>query len=308
MPSIALENIVTHYHVPLSLASIVLVIPFLYVIYCRYLHPLAKYPGPWLATISPIWKVRAAYNGTIHTDLLALHRQYGPFVRFGVDELSISSPQAIKEIYAHGSAFAKTDYYHVWQDRRQGPNLFTYRNDTDHATERRLVANAYSLTALLELEPYVDNMILLMLDKLRGFGNAKVDMAFWLQAYAFDVIGEIAFGNPFNFMATGSDIGNQMARLREWLRKRFLIGMIPWFFPIYQSLLFRMISPAAQAEYVGQVKTQEFARIAVQKRMHERSDRRDMLSRFLAIKQPSGEPISVDGLVRHCESYVHIIN
>ena len=119
-----------------------------------------------------------------------------------------------------------------------------------HAAERRLVANAYSMSSLLEMEPYVDSAIEEMSARLAGFVNTptEVNMAFWLQAYAFDVVGELAFGRSFGYLSSGQDVGGQMANLRGWLRKRFAVGMIPWFFPIFMSPLVAIFSSASKQE------------------------------------------------------------
>lgn len=76
-------------------------------IYLRYLHPYGDIPGPFLATISPLWRLRGALNGTLHKDITAGHRKYGPIFRISPDEVSISDPEAIKTIYAHGAGFTK---------------------------------------------------------------------------------------------------------------------------------------------------------------------------------------------------------
>jgi hypothetical protein len=78
-------------------------------VYLRYLHPYRDIPGPFLATISPLWRLRGALNGTLHTDITAAHRKYGQIFRIAPDEVSISDPEAIKTIYAHGAGFIKVD-------------------------------------------------------------------------------------------------------------------------------------------------------------------------------------------------------
>jgi hypothetical protein len=79
-------------------------------VYLRYLHPYRDIPGPFLATISPLWRLRGALNGTLHTDITAAHRKYGKIFRIAPDEVSISDPEAIKTIYAHGAGFIKVDH------------------------------------------------------------------------------------------------------------------------------------------------------------------------------------------------------
>jgi hypothetical protein len=78
-----------------------------HVLYFRYLHPYRDVPGPFLATISPFWKVRGAMKGTFYKDITAGHRKYGKIFRIAPNEVSISDPDAIKQIYAHGAKFLK---------------------------------------------------------------------------------------------------------------------------------------------------------------------------------------------------------
>jgi hypothetical protein len=75
--------------------------------YLRYLSPYRDIPGPFLATISPLWRLRGALNGTLHKDITEGHKQYGTIFRISPDEVSISDPEAIKTIYAHGAGSIK---------------------------------------------------------------------------------------------------------------------------------------------------------------------------------------------------------
>jgi hypothetical protein len=79
-------------------------------IYLRYLAPYRDIPGPFLATISPLWRLQGALNGSLHKDITAAHRKYGPIFRIAPDEVSISDPEAIKTVYAHGAGFTKVHH------------------------------------------------------------------------------------------------------------------------------------------------------------------------------------------------------
>jgi hypothetical protein len=70
-----------------------------WVIYYRFLTPLAKIPGPFSASLSRLWLIRHSVRGDIHQVFIDLHRQYGPVVRTGPTEVSIADPAAIKPIY-----------------------------------------------------------------------------------------------------------------------------------------------------------------------------------------------------------------
>jgi len=124
--------------------------------------------------------------------------------------------------------------------------MFTHTDDTAHAAERRLVAKAYSLSSLLELEKFVDLMTETFSKALESVDI--VDMSFWMQAYALDVVGELAFGKAFGFVESGQDVQGQLAKTKEWLKKRFTVSMVPWFFPIFRSPIFGMFSSTGKEE------------------------------------------------------------
>jgi hypothetical protein len=77
------------------------------IVYLKYISEYSDIPGPFLASISPLWKVYGAWNGTLHKDILKGHQKYGRLLRIAPDEISISDPEAIKIIYGIGSGFTK---------------------------------------------------------------------------------------------------------------------------------------------------------------------------------------------------------
>lgn len=44
-----------------------------------FFHPYAKYPGPFLARITPLYSLWHAYIGDLHLDALRCHEEYGEF-------------------------------------------------------------------------------------------------------------------------------------------------------------------------------------------------------------------------------------
>jgi hypothetical protein len=49
----------------------------LWIIYARTLHPYAKYPGPFLASISRSWIVMEVIRGQAHKTQAELHKKHG---------------------------------------------------------------------------------------------------------------------------------------------------------------------------------------------------------------------------------------
>ena len=97
-----------------------------------------------------------------------------------------------KLIYGVGKPMRKGRWYDAF-----GPvpdhNLFCARNPQAHAAMRKRVADLYSMTAIKQFEPYVDNCIVLLRENLDRMAASRepFDLQHWMQCYAFDVIGEV---------------------------------------------------------------------------------------------------------------------
>lgn len=87
-------------------------------------------------------------------------------------------------------------------------NLFTERNPKIHSEIRRKVANLYSMTTLLQLEPFVSEGTAHMVAKFEEFAHTgvKVNFQHFAQCWAFDVIGlitvRILLRNKFHTAST----------------------------------------------------------------------------------------------------------
>ena len=80
--------------------------------YQRYFHPLAEYPGPFLASITDLWQVQQYLSLKQPYTLTELHQKYGEFVRYGPDRLSITAEEVVPLVYQKGGRrFPKTEFY-----------------------------------------------------------------------------------------------------------------------------------------------------------------------------------------------------
>lgn len=59
----------------------------LYVIYQCLFSPLAKYPGPFWAKLTKLYRAYLSLRGYAHRDFIALHKKYGKIVRVAPNEL-----------------------------------------------------------------------------------------------------------------------------------------------------------------------------------------------------------------------------
>lgn len=155
-----------------------------YIIYQRFLHPLASIPGPFTASLTRLWITKHSWDGDMNWTMIQLHRRLGSLVRTGPNEVSVSDLSAIKQIYGAGTRFRKSDWYSVWQGHRKF-DLFAERDERIHGQQRRLVSRAYSMESLRDLEQYVDNAINVFLDNMSQRLGKVIDMGNWVQLFAF---------------------------------------------------------------------------------------------------------------------------
>lgn len=116
-------------HATISAISLLCWSFIVYVVYQRHFHPLSKYPGPFLASITDLWQVYQFMTLKQPYTLTQLHEKYGPFVRYGPDKLSTTSESAISLVFQKaGRHMPKTEFYDAYGAAH--PNVFGMRNET----------------------------------------------------------------------------------------------------------------------------------------------------------------------------------
>lgn len=99
-----------------------------YAVYQVYFHPLARFPGPFLASVTDLWQVYQFLTLRQPYNLTELHGKYGQFVRYGPDKLSITAEDAVPSIYQKGGRMMpKTEYYDAFGAAH--PNVFGMRDE-----------------------------------------------------------------------------------------------------------------------------------------------------------------------------------
>jgi hypothetical protein len=68
-------------------------------------------PGPFLASISNLWKINAVYRGVMPSRNVEVHQKYGLVIRVGPKHVSFSSLAAIKTIYSSRQHFQKVSTF-----------------------------------------------------------------------------------------------------------------------------------------------------------------------------------------------------
>lgn len=249
--------------------------------YLRRLYKLRNYPsapGPFLARWTDLWYIgqlvkgkfqywnieQHAKNGEMSLGLGASTRKpreitpaqlttsrAGPIIRVSPEQYSLSDPAAIKQIYGIQSTMEKGPWYKIWAPPGF-PNLFAETDRNVHAGLRRALGSYYTMSAIKSYELYVNNCVNVLqenFDRLAMQGDT-IDLQRWMQAYAFDVIGEVTvrfsfslylrlpclltkiycfqFGSRIGFMESGcEDIDGIMDNLEKGIGCGTLTGVEP---------------------------------------------------------------------------------
>ncbi|GKZ36939.1 hypothetical protein AbraIFM66950_008204 [Aspergillus brasiliensis] len=177
------------------------------IIYLRFWHPLAKFPGPTLSAISSIPISIAQLTGRLHQYTEAAHARYGAVVRLAPYELSFASAGSWNDIYGRrqGKPPLPRDsvfFNEMLVDRK----TLTMADDQTHARIRRAMNPAFSTRALSAQEPILQRNVNLLLSKLQDFAQQgqAVDLRAWYNYTTFDLIGDLAFGETFGCLATNT--------------------------------------------------------------------------------------------------------
>ncbi|KAJ0415253.1 cytochrome P450 [Aspergillus carlsbadensis] len=209
-----------------------------------YLHPLRHIPGPksWIAF--PILRHISAIRGKIHLDLRDFHATYGPVVRYGPETLSLITEEAWPKIYGHGHPqFPKV------LPSVSNPRDIIGANDEDHARYRKALLPAFSTRGLQAQEPviigYVDKLINRLKDVAQS--GAATDMVKWYNLTAFNIIGDLTFGESFGGL-DNSEYHHWVATIFRAIKSRpffFFMDEYPILFRVLQALLPRGFIPGA---------------------------------------------------------------
>jgi hypothetical protein len=203
--------------------------------YKRYASPLRKYPGPFLASFTRLWKVYSTATGRTHLQHIELHRKYGPIVRIAPNEISIASPEAARNLLSAGKRFHKTDFYGVFPPP-ENPDIFTEIREDVHAQKKRVANVPYSMAAMQQLSPFINDTIELFMRRIEdhraatknGSNKSPIfDLGAYLHYFAFDVLGEVAFSRSFGFLAEGRDVDGAIKTIDNSQAYNGIVGQIP---------------------------------------------------------------------------------
>jgi cytochrome P450 len=272
-------------------------------VYNAYIHPASKFPGPKLWSAFHIFKDMTCANGNIDNRLCELHARYGPVVRISPDELSFVDQRAWKDIYAHPNYLAKWPRFAFVHNKPDTPADIINSTHADHARIRRQLSHAFSEKALREQEDLITSYISLLIEKLSGAAEngSKLNMVKWYNFTTFDIVSDLAFGEPFHCLASGE--------YHPWVSsifKNIRIFNIIRSFAAYPGAKV-IIGLLASSELRAARKIyKEYSRKTVLKRLSHGTmqERRDFMSYTLKHKEEDGPGMTEGEIIRTASTLI----
>ncbi|KAJ7499985.1 cytochrome P450, partial [Mycena latifolia] len=122
-------------------------------------NPLRKVPGPWLAAQTHWYKAYfdLILDGGFLDHLKWLHKNYGPVVRVGPNEVHVSHPDAFESIYSFSSSFTKDPI--LYKAFRQDLSSFGLLDAREARKRREMLSPLFSRRAILKLEYVIQEKV-----------------------------------------------------------------------------------------------------------------------------------------------------
>ena len=186
-------------------------------------------------------------SGNLVHDVRDIHEKYGDVVRLAPDELSFAKEEAWYDMFTvrpGRQLFVKNPQFYK-SPLGQPENMITIQDNAENARMRKLLAGGFSRKALRAQESIIQSYANLLISRLNDIAapsdgdNCIIDAGSWYGFFAFDVIGDLAFGESFDCLKD--------SRYHPWVSMiyNFLKGMTlaaaTRYYPFIEFLFVRLI-------------------------------------------------------------------
>ncbi|KAJ7913349.1 benzoate para-hydroxylase [Mycena leptocephala] len=281
-------------------ATFVLLAAVTILVYCDTLRQI---PGPVIARWTPLWLGYHARMGRRYLAVDMVHKaplKYGPVVRIAPTHVSVAHPDAVGIVYGHShgeSAFHKSRFYDAFVAGT--PSVFSTTNRKDHTYKRKIVSQAFSSRALEEFSPFIQTIIATFVSRVDSMCEigGSIDILTWFNYLTFDVLSDLAFGEPLGMLTTGSSIvsvqqsdgtvkeEDAIALVDKREHISAVLGVNPWF-----PWLAKIIpDPFYSSGLQSSTGLADFARRNVWKRLDSGAYRADILGKLIAARKRESE-------------------
>ncbi len=207
--------------IPVS-GVVILVLPFIYLLYHRIIYPafaspLSKLPAAHpTAHISDTWISRRRQTGRESRSIFAAHQRAGPIVRLGPNEVSITSHESLRKVYYGG--YTRTDWVLPFRNYNETHNLVTMIDPRKHATRRRMLSQLFSKSYLLGSPDFAALSQVIIFGRLLSLlddsskGQTNVDVFEITRAIGVDLMSayQVGLQNGLDFTSPAKDAARKI--------------------------------------------------------------------------------------------------
>ncbi|KAK1979261.1 cytochrome P450 [Colletotrichum cereale] len=145
----------------------------------------------------------AAY---IYTGLTGPYQAYQGRVRYSPSEVDVSDPATCQRIHSAKKGYLKTPLCTLLVT--DALSVFNEIRPDIHRRYKRLSSHSMSETGLKAFFPGVNSKVCLAIDSIcaENIACGAADVAKWFMFLSFDVIGDLAFGEPFGNLENGKTV------------------------------------------------------------------------------------------------------
>ncbi|CAI7613738.1 unnamed protein product [Penicillium pancosmium] len=243
-----------------------------------------------------MWRNIRYFRGTWHDDVVALHQKYGKVVRIAPDEVSFVDEIALKSLYGMGRTSQKSNWYDTWTVPNMTVSFFAATEPKVHRHLRSRVSSAYSMSSILSMEPFIQDVASELWGRFREFSRSaeSVPLHLWGNYFAFDVVGQLALGGKIGFVERGEDVSGIIKSIHDGFYLMSNMGNIP-----LQMRWFNNDLAHWMVKKFGGKRLNSFNIFLqwLEKRVEERmanglgDKRKDMLQHFVDAKDMSGHQV-----------------
>ncbi|KAG9229378.1 cytochrome P450 monooxygenase-like protein [Amylocarpus encephaloides] len=203
--------------------------------YRIFFHPLRNFPGPTKLKFSKFnHSSLVVTEGTKNFQTVdRLHKEYGEFVRVGPNELSITAPEAVNQILGAGTKCRKAEWYDCVAYPEKALNL--ERNRIIHGARRKIWDRAFSAKSLRDYEGRVKIYTDQLMSQLNANSGKAIDACQWFNFYAFDIMGEMAFGQSFEMIKSGTE-HKLLSLMHNGMASIGPLTPIAWILPLLKQI------------------------------------------------------------------------
>ncbi|KAJ9194590.1 hypothetical protein DTO164E3_7257 [Paecilomyces variotii] len=229
--------------------------------------------------------------------MLDMHARYGNIVRIAPDELAFSHPDAWKDIMGHKKEELEMQKARWFYQPLEGEPLHVVNAPQhEHRQLRRQLAHGFSERSMRDQEPLIRGYVDFLLQKLHELSKDKepVVISDWYNYTTFDIIGDLAFGEPFGCLKSSDYDG--------WIKGIFQSGRLGTilqalsFYPWLKRALLSLVPKSMQEEHQ---KHKEFSKAKILRRISNSEGRADLIEGLIRRKDELN--LSVGKLIANAE-------